>query len=669
MDGNRFFRTVTLSVSLVLLSLSHFAQTCEAWKWVNPSPQGNNLNSITYGNGLWVGVGDYGTIITSPDGESWTVRKTGVTNNLKDAVWGDGKWVVVGWQGTVLTSTDGVIWSLGPSGGYYNSFDTVVYGGGLFVASGTSYATWTETSPDGLIWTPRIWGGFTDLLWDGERFIGSCCVWCGAYSSTDGITWTRIAAGAPPFIAWNGSHYVGPGYDGFWVSPDAVNWTTYPLDDYPTITSICWGGGRFVAVGHYGEGWNATGVSLAGPDGMTWAQHALDGPGTPTGVASGAGKFITVGWGGFLRTSEDGASWSGSNSQTEMDLTRVVWVGAQFVALGQRYDWGVPGGWSEATFTSPDGFSWTPRWNGTGGYLYDVAWNGSRYVAVGYRILTSADGIEWTEQALPQHHYLTTVTWAQGQFVALGMIWDPESPQGIVYTSPDGITWTMQSAPVEPWINRVIWTGTKYLAAGAGFAATSADGISWSTVRFDKGYILQDVLWDGQTFIACGYLGIDPDGLVAVILTSRDGSTWDAYFGPASPGGTDFTGVSTLSNGRIGVVGGYGEIVTSRDGVSWVTEETGTRARFLSIANNGDHAIITGSGGVIFSESCGFWPALPGDCDGDRNVTIGELQHAIGMFLGTQGSGCGADCDIDGAISIGEVQKVVNAFLGLPSSC
>ena len=59
----------------------------------------------------------------------------------------------------------------------------------------------------------------------------------------------------------------------------------------------------------------------------------------------------------------------------------------------------------------------------------------------------------------------------------------------------------------------------------------------------------------------------------------------------------------------------------------------------------------------------------PGDCDGSGIVSIGEVQKAINMFLGTAQPDCGVDCSGDGKVSIGEVQKVINAFLGLPSSC
>ena len=60
---------------------------------------------------------------------------------------------------------------------------------------------------------------------------------------------------------------------------------------------------------------------------------------------------------------------------------------------------------------------------------------------------------------------------------------------------------------------------------------------------------------------------------------------------------------------------------------------------------------------------------IPGDCDGLGNVTIGEVQKSINMFLQTEPVSCGVDCDASGTASIGEVQKVINNFLGQQSLC
>ena len=59
---------------------------------------------------------------------------------------------------------------------------------------------------------------------------------------------------------------------------------------------------------------------------------------------------------------------------------------------------------------------------------------------------------------------------------------------------------------------------------------------------------------------------------------------------------------------------------------------------------------------------------LPGDCDGDGTVSIGEVQRAVNMFLSLEAPACGSDCDGDGTVSIGELQKVVNAFLGIATT-
>ena len=78
-----------------------------------------------------------------------------------------------------------------------------------------------------------------------------------------------------------------------------------------------------------------------------------------------------------------------------------------------------------------------------------------------------------------------------------------------------------------------------------------------------------------------------------------------------------------------------------------------------------ESAVCSQTGSVTVEEP----PPLPGDCNVDSRVTIGEVQGAINMFLGTQAPGCGVDCDGDGRVAIGELQKVINAFLGLPAEC
>jgi hypothetical protein len=66
---------------------------------------------ITYGNGLFIAVGDSGTILSSSDGSTWEHQSTGTTARLTSAEWGAGTFVVVGEGGTILISVDGCMWN------------------------------------------------------------------------------------------------------------------------------------------------------------------------------------------------------------------------------------------------------------------------------------------------------------------------------------------------------------------------------------------------------------------------------------------------------------------------------------------------------------------------------------------------------------------------------
>jgi PKD repeat protein len=87
--------------------------------------------------------------------------------------------------------------------------------------------------------------------------------------------------------------------------------------------------------------------------------------------------------------------------------------------------------------------------------------------------------------------------------------------------------------------------------------------------------------------------------------------------------------------------------------------------RFCAVAYDAQGSSSVESSSVTLEPG----PSVPGDCDGSETVSIGEVQKAINMFLGSIPPDCGVDCNGDGTVSIGEVQKVINGFLGNASSC
>jgi len=122
---------------------------------------GDSLNGVTYGNGLFVAVGEGGTILTSRDGVTWTQRTSGTSNDLYSVTYGNGLFVAVGAKGTILTSPDGVSWTARASGTDEWLWG-VAYGNSTFVAVGGGGAI--LTSPDGVTWTQRTSLEKSDLL-------------------------------------------------------------------------------------------------------------------------------------------------------------------------------------------------------------------------------------------------------------------------------------------------------------------------------------------------------------------------------------------------------------------------------------------------------------------------------------------------------------------------
>jgi hypothetical protein len=67
-------------------------------------PVSNYLNSVTYGNGQFVAVGNDGMILNSTDGTTWTRINSENMNSLFSVTYGNKEFVAVGDKGTILIS-------------------------------------------------------------------------------------------------------------------------------------------------------------------------------------------------------------------------------------------------------------------------------------------------------------------------------------------------------------------------------------------------------------------------------------------------------------------------------------------------------------------------------------------------------------------------------------
>ncbi|MEY2410478.1 MAG: hypothetical protein QOF48_3148 [Verrucomicrobiota bacterium] len=121
--------------------------------WVHRILPGSssNLNSVAYGNGLFVAVGDGSFIARSADGATWTGTTLGNYGTLKRVRFLNGQFLAVGASDKLLVSTDGTNWT-------------------------------TRNLPVANVW---------DIAWgDGSYVIAAA----GTFVSSNAVNWTQIQA-------------------------------------------------------------------------------------------------------------------------------------------------------------------------------------------------------------------------------------------------------------------------------------------------------------------------------------------------------------------------------------------------------------------------------------------------------------------------------------------
>src|SRR5262249_52340213 len=147
------------------------------WRVGNPGTNAS-LRAVTWGNGVFVAVGDDGKVLTSVDGNAWQTRTLSPAT-LYGVAYGNGLFVAVGVRdsapyGLIASSSDGMNWnSLFVDGGF--GFTTVAWGGGRFLAVRDCGPTLTST--DGVSWathempycyTTGVAYGAGTFVWFGE---------------------------------------------------------------------------------------------------------------------------------------------------------------------------------------------------------------------------------------------------------------------------------------------------------------------------------------------------------------------------------------------------------------------------------------------------------------------------------------------------------------------
>ena len=88
--------------------------TSSEWsRWTRLNLGNARLYDVAYGNGRFVAVGEYDTILRSTDRRTWTPSSLGAfpPNHLTAITFGEGQFVAVGPDGQVISSTDAITWA------------------------------------------------------------------------------------------------------------------------------------------------------------------------------------------------------------------------------------------------------------------------------------------------------------------------------------------------------------------------------------------------------------------------------------------------------------------------------------------------------------------------------------------------------------------------------
>jgi fibronectin type 3 domain-containing protein len=354
--------------------------------WADLGSINVSLYGLIWDGSQFIGVGNNGSIATSPDAVNWTTQTSNTTEQLRRVASNGSQYVAGGWVGLILTSTNATTWThqLPTLAVTRLTLSDIVWANSQFVAvggygssniNGGRNSSVILTSPDGDTWTVRPSGStdpILEVIWTGSQFVAVGMG--GILTSTDGETWTIRYSGSGVVgrgITWNGSKFVVVGgYQYVLTSDDAITWTSHAISSTVGFDAVQWNGERFVAVGGNTSGYNV----MTSFDGENWT--------APAGV--------------FPR------------------LDDVIWANNQFVAAA-----------FERTLTSPDGLTWTTHYlSDPSGYMVKVEWDGTQYVSSSAEgpIHTSPDGANWTRQNVGTENWLNAIAWDDnGKAVAVGL--------------------------------------------------------------------------------------------------------------------------------------------------------------------------------------------------------------------------------------------------------
>lgn len=261
------------------------------------------LWAVTRTPSHYLAVGDYGTVLSSPDGLDWELElvPTSATNAVLLGVGGSSNLsLAVGSRGTILWGTNVFLWhaTAPPTS---NDLQGVCFDGRQFIVSGGNGTI--LTSPNGTNWITRA-TPTTRFLMSVTPFPGGLvAVGEGGVilTSSDGATnWALRASGTTNWLSqvrWLHDRLLAVGENGTVLcSFDGVRWWTNASGSDRWLNAAEYVDGAWLVVGNQG-------AFLASPDSTNWYNFGTATRKSLYGAVAHEGLFVTVGTEGvILRT-------------------------------------------------------------------------------------------------------------------------------------------------------------------------------------------------------------------------------------------------------------------------------------------------------------------------------------------------------------------------------
>lgn len=547
------------------------------------------LHSVAYSNDvhLFVAVGEHGFVMTSPDGEKWTEREIDFTHAFSCVIYAQGRFIATANRAYEAISTDGVNWTIIDIA---TTLTKITYVPELNSYFGVNGSENIFKSANGETWTSQTieYQNSTDFesITYADNLHLLVAVGYVIATSSDGVIWNITE----PFS--NAKYYtveyskntslllLGGQKDAIVFlaySIDTINWGEVEITDlglmetYPEINAFAYSKylNNFVAVGAYG-------IVLESKNGKDW-------------------KTVTPSMAYYLRSgaySKDKNCYIFPFSKYE---TGNILYTSNLQTFTNVYKQMEP---AEVEFSDSI-------------YVEELGY----FVIVGYRgvVIKSTDGVNWTVSQIENANVLNAVTYSkkENRFYTV-------DTTGKVFFSSDAENWELLCDLDISYNNVICAIDDKDLLLIGGIEVIIAyKNNQWQTITIDD-TIIKDIVYSKELNL-----------IVAVtndynsIYTSVDGLNWTLKY-KDTVASTLNAVVYSETYSMFVAVGSGGIILFSSDGENWAKFSKGLTEEIFGIINSGKNLVLFGESSCI--ESLSFE-------EGENEIQNLSQDSNIGMKL------------------------------------